>query len=119
MKPSFTVSGSSTRARPTQITRSDLEGFFIDLCVAHAFPRPEVNQIVEGFEVDFLWRERRLIVETDGRETHLTRAAFEQDRARDARLTVAGYRVVRFTHRQVIHEPEQVARTVIALLTQA
>jgi very-short-patch-repair endonuclease len=37
---------------------------------------------VGGFEVDFLWRERRLIVETDGFRHHRTRRAFERDRAR-------------------------------------
>ena len=38
-----------------------------------------------------------MIVETDGWEAHGTRAAFESDRAKDAALTAAGYRVVRFT----------------------
>ena len=33
-----------------------------------------------------------LIVETDGRQDHLTRHAFEEDRARDVRLTDVGYR---------------------------
>ena len=44
-------------------------------------------------------------------------AAFEDDRARDARLTALGYRVVRFTHRQLLREPALVAATLIALLT--
>ena len=48
-------------------------------------------------EVDFYWPRHGLIVETDGWETHGTRAAFEADRAKDAALTAAGYRVVRFT----------------------
>ena len=67
--------------------------------------------------VDFLWRDRRLIVETDGRATHGTPLAFERDRARDGTLVLAGYRVVRFTYRQIVYEPEKVARTVLALLT--
>ena len=56
---------------------------------------------MEGKEVDFFWPEQRLIVETDGRGTHLTPAAFERDRARDARLLALGYRVLRFTDLQV------------------
>ena len=99
-----------------QLTRSQLEDFFIDLCDAHALPRPETNALVEGLTVDFLWRDRRLIVETDGRATHATPMAFERDRARDARLMVAGYGVVRFTYRQIVREPERVARTLLALL---
>ena len=46
---------------------------------------------------DFHWPEHHVIVETDGFETHGTRAAFEDDRAKDAALTAAGYSVLRFT----------------------
>ena len=67
----------------------------LDLCDAHGIERPEVNVVVEGLEVDFLWRAQRLIVETDGREDHGTPIAFHRDRERDERLTVLGYRVVR------------------------
>jgi hypothetical protein len=98
-------------------TRSDLEGMMLALCDAHAIARPRVNALVEGLEVDFLWPAQRLVAEADGRRNHATRAAFERDRARDARLTVAGYRVVRFTHRQVQRDPAGVARTLKALLS--
>ena len=93
------------------LTRSDLEALMRDLCDAHAIPRPEVNAWIEGAEVDFFWRAQRLVVETDGHETHRTRAAFENDRAKDARLTMRGYRVVRFTHRQLVYAPQTVATT--------
>ena len=99
------------------LTRSVLEALMRDLCVAHGFPRPEVNAIVEGEEVDFLWRAQRLIVETDGQETHGTPIAFERDRARDTMLTVRGYRVVRFTHRRLTRERDRVAVTLRSLLT--
>jgi hypothetical protein len=46
---------------------------------------------------DFYWPAHNLIVETDGWEAHRTLAAFRSDRAKDAALTAAGYRVVRFT----------------------
>ena len=51
------------------------------------------------YEVDCLWSAEGLVVELDGREMHATRWAFEEDRARDRRLAVAGYRVVRVTWR--------------------
>ena len=92
---------------------------FLALCDTHGIPAPAVNTLVDGHEVDFFWRARRLVVETDGHEDHGTRAAFERDRAKDARLTLAGYRVVRFTHRQVTREPADVAATVLALLGDA
>lgn len=102
--------------RDDEPTRSELEAMFLALCAAHDLPRPLVNHMVEREEVDFLWPHHRLIVEVDGRQTHLTRAAFERDRAKDARLTVAGYRVIRFTYRQIQYAPEGVAATLRALL---
>lgn len=102
--------------REDVLTRSELEAMFLPLCAAHDVPAPAVNARVEGHEVDFLWREQRLIAETDGRRHHGTRSAFERDRARDALLMVAGYRVVRFTYLQVYAEPAAVARTLLALL---
>ena len=102
--------------RDDEMTRSDLEAFFRDLCARNGLPRPRVNAMIDGEEVDFLWADRGLIIETDGRETHLTRAAFERDRAKDVRMTLAGYRVVRFTHRQIEHDRRASAAAVIALL---
>jgi very-short-patch-repair endonuclease len=63
-----------------------------------------------------VWRDARLIVETDGHRHHGTRAAFERDRARDARLIAAGWRVVRFTERQVRDEADAVADLLRILL---
>jgi predicted transcriptional regulator of viral defense system len=94
-------------------TRSETEDAFLELCDRHGIPRPRVNSIVEGFEVDFCWPQDRLIVETDGRH-HATRAAFEDDRARDALLTSIGWRVMRFTRRQVRRASGEVAARVIS-----
>jgi len=57
-----------------------------------------------------------LAVETDGHTHHGTRAAFERDRARDARLTAAGLRVVRFTYRQVVADAPETAALLRRLL---
>jgi very-short-patch-repair endonuclease len=94
-------------------TTSDVEDEFLALCDAYGIARPRVNTLVEGFLVDFCWPEERLIVETDGRR-HLTRAAFERDWAQDALLTALGWRVMRFTTRQVCGEPATVAARVIS-----
>ena len=48
-------------------------------------------------EPDYHWPAHQVIVETDGWDTHRTRKAFRDDRAKDAALTAAGYRVLRFT----------------------
>ena len=102
------------------LTRSELEERFLSLCNANALPRPEVNAMLataDGYpEVDFFWRGRCLVAEADGYGSHGTRRAFERDRARDRALLVAGFRVVRFTWRQVTEAPTEVAATLRALL---
>lgn len=96
--------------------RTDLEQAMLALCRRHRLPRPEVNVRVDRYEVDFLWRRERLIVEGDGWDSHRSRSAFEEDRARDARLAVLGYEVVRFTWRQVTSDSAAVAATIRTLL---
>jgi very-short-patch-repair endonuclease len=97
-------------------TRTDLEGLFLSLARRHRLPQPEVNVRVDRYHVDFLWGKEGLIVEVDGWASHRTRSAFETDRARDARLSVLGFTVLRFTWRQVEDHPRAVARTVRELL---
>ena len=101
------------RALPTT-TDSPLEDAFLELCDRYGIPRPLVQPLVEGYRVDFCWPEQRLIVETDGYEHHGTRAAFERDRAKDAQLTVRGWRVLRFTEPQVRDEARSCAVVVQA-----
>jgi very-short-patch-repair endonuclease len=96
----------------TDVTKSDLEALFLGLCHEHGLPTPRVNHTVAGKEVDFLFPDDRLVVETDSWRFHKTRQAFENDRARDARLARAGYRTLRFTDRQLEREPRMVAATV-------
>jgi very-short-patch-repair endonuclease len=109
-------------AAPTP-TRNDLEEAFLAICRAAGLPEPKVNVWIAleptGYEADFLWPAQRLIAETDGRDPHTTRLAFEHDRIRDQRLMLAGYRVVRFPRRQVLEDPASVAATMGALLRQA
>lgn len=98
------------------ITRSSLEDLFGALCRKRGMPAPAVNAKLLGFEVDALWPQQRLVVELDGYAYHRHRAAFERDRARDAALQAAGYRVVRFTHRRLEREPDEVAVQLRTLL---
>lgn len=97
-------------------TRSDLELFFLRLCRRHRLPTPEVNVFIGSHDVDFLWRDARLVVETDGYGFHRGRQAFEDDRARDLDLRTRGYDVLRFSYRQVIDEPDRIATVVRSVL---
>jgi very-short-patch-repair endonuclease len=107
---------SKALKRDEERTRSELERMMLRLCRCHRLPLPEVNVRVDGYEVDFQWREERLIVETDSFRHHGHRSAFESDRARDAHLQALGYRVVRFTHRQIERDPQVAARALRSLL---
>lgn len=40
--------------------------------------------MIEGLEVDAVWRVERAVLEFDSYEFHATRAAFKRDRRRDA-----------------------------------
>jgi len=92
-------------------TDSILEDAFLRLLRDARLPRPITNALLEGFRVDAVWRKHRIAVELDGWEHHHDRHAFERDRQRDAALTAAGWRVVRFTYRQVTARPDEVTQT--------
>jgi predicted transcriptional regulator of viral defense system len=94
------------------LTDSELEELMLALCDAHGLPRPTPRAWVAGVKVDFLFAQSRLVVETDGYRFHRTRRAFERDRERDAILARAGYRTLRFTHRQLTRDPASVAATI-------
>jgi very-short-patch-repair endonuclease len=88
----------------TTITRSQAEERMLEIIRAGGLPEPETNVRLNGYEVDFLWREQRLIVEIDGYEYHSSRSAFERDRAKDGTMAATGYLVLRFTWLQMEHE---------------
>ena len=88
-----------------RLSDSDLEIFFRPIAAAAGLPQPLSKQVVNGFEVDFLWPELGLVVETDGLRYHRTPAAQTRDRRRDQSHVAAGFTVLRFTHWQVRHEP--------------
>jgi very-short-patch-repair endonuclease len=91
--------------RSSTVTRSELEERFLALVRAASLPDPEVNARLHGYEVDFLWREQRRVIEVDGHAFHSTRQASTRDRRKDDDLEAAGYRVTRFTADQILHDP--------------
>jgi very-short-patch-repair endonuclease len=103
------------RSEEPTITRSEAEERLLALTKEAGLPAPEVNAYVATHLVDFLWTDRRLVVEVDGYRFHSSRRAFERDRRRDADLNAAGFRVIRITWRQLVEEP----LGVIARLAQA
>jgi hypothetical protein len=103
--------------------RSLNERRLLRICRDAGVPLPETDLWIplpdgHGVQVDFVWREQRLIVEVDSRTFHSTDRALVNDPDRDRRLMLAGWRVVRFSYRDLIERPELVAtqlRRILAL----
>jgi len=103
----------------TDRTRSDLERYFLRLWRRTRLAQPEVNAPLGGMTVDFLWRDARLVVETDSYATHGGTVAFEDDHERDLRLRGLGYSVHRFSELQLEKEPDAVVEDVTSALRRA
>ena len=92
-----------------RLSDSDLEIYFRPLALAAGFPVPLTKQWVLGYEVDFHFPDQGLIVETDGLRYHRTPAQQARMVKRDQKHTSHGFRVLRFTHWQIAHAPNEVA----------
>ncbi len=101
----------------TDRTRSDLEAAFLALFRDHGLPPPEVNPKIGRWEVDFLWRSHRLVVEVDTWTYHRGSIAFEDDHARDLDLRSAGFAIHRFTDCQLEEEPERIVADIRGALS--
>jgi very-short-patch-repair endonuclease len=67
--------------------------------------------------VDLAYLEQRLVVEADSRRWHMLAAAFLEDRERDNRAQLAGWRVLRFTWWDIEQRPDYVASMIRAALS--
>jgi very-short-patch-repair endonuclease len=67
-------------------------------------------------EVDFAYPEIKLAIEVDGFGVHGTPRAMAKDFVRQNGLVPYGWRVLRFTWRQVTREPGMVAGTIRSAL---
>ena len=97
-------------------TRSDLESDFIQLCERLRLPPPQVNVRIGAYLADFLWPERRFVVETDHYIYHRGRVAFQDDRGRDLELKRHGYTVLRLSEKQINEEADLVGAVLIDAL---
>ena len=107
---------------PTGRKRSKLEERFAPFLRRHRLPLPRFNDWIllgpKRFRADCHWPDRHLIVELDGWEGHSTRSAFQDDRARDRALRVAGFTVIHLTWNQLDCEPEEIASDLRSLLLE-
>jgi very-short-patch-repair endonuclease/predicted transcriptional regulator of viral defense system len=101
--------------RSFRLTDSELERRFLELARAAGLPPPDTGARLNGYDVDFHWPELGLVVETDGLRYHRTPAQQARDRERDQVHAAAGLTPLRFTHAQVVHEPDRVRATLAAV----
>lgn len=96
-------------------TKSHAERLFARLLKQAGITGWKANQMVVGYEVDFLFQDAKLVIEVDGFAFHTDPEAFERDRRKQNALILAGYQVLRFTWLDLTEYPERV----IALLKRA
>jgi hypothetical protein len=97
-------------------TRSPLERLFLPLCERAGIPLPEVNVWIAGVLVDAVWRERKLVVELDGRDNHSSWAQIQNDRSKELILRAADFTVVRYGTQQVEEQPALVETDLLRAL---
>ena len=72
--------------------------------------------VARKYELDFADTTTQIGVEVDGWEFHgKHKAGFARDRAKDRLLTLAGWAVLRFTAKEILHEMPDVLATIHAL----
>ncbi|MGN6664000.1 MAG: endonuclease domain-containing protein [Solirubrobacterales bacterium] len=111
--------GVRLRGAEGKRSKSDLEEDFLALSRRHRLSHPEANAKIGRWEVDFVWRDHRIVVEIDSFAYHRGSVAFQDDHARDLDLRQRGYTVLRFSERQLEEEPQRVAADVARALAKA
>jgi len=91
-----------------RLSDSDLEVLFRPLALAAHLPVPLTKHRVLGYETDFFFPDHDLVVETDGLRYHRTPSQQARAAKRDQVHTASGLRVLRFTHWQIAHAPDEV-----------
>ena len=97
------------------VTESELEDQFRRLLNELDLPLPLTQYEVSdngGFvaRVDFAYPDQEVAIELDGFAFHTDPASFTLDRERQNRLLMAGFRVLRYTARDLRSRPKQVAQ---------
>jgi len=101
--------------------RSRMEAKLLPLLTHHNLPIPECNVKLKigrkTFEVDFLWRHQRVVVETDGGKYHDNPSARARDSERNQALARTDYRVIRIGWKQLTNEPDRTIAEIRRFLT--
>lgn len=104
---------SKENARDHRKNPTDAESSMWELVrdhrMGHHFRR---QHAIENFIVDFVCLKKRLVIEVDG-SIHDDPERIEKDASRTTRLNELGFRELRFTNDEVLHNSEDVTRKIL------
>jgi hypothetical protein len=98
------------------ITLSTVEDAFLARLRKEGLPLPKTNRPAGGRRVDCRWPTKRLTVELDSYRYHRSRHAWELDRRREREAHARGDDFRRYTHGDVLEDPELMMAELRALL---
>jgi very-short-patch-repair endonuclease len=98
------------------VTQSQMEDRFLTIAARQRIPRPRTQYRIRGKAYDFVWPQRRVVVEADSWIAHRTPYAFQADRAASNALQLAGWLILRYTWRDLTTRSRHVAAEVKAAL---
>jgi hypothetical protein len=106
-----------TRGPGLEISESILELELVRLLTEAGLPAPVQQhplpwRPVGAGRADLAYPDLRLLIEADGRRWHALDQAFDSDRRRDNLAMLAGWRVLRFTWRDLVERPADVVTMV-------
>ncbi len=100
--------------------RSRMEAKLLPLLTEAGLPVPQTNAKLrlagKVYEVDFLWRRQKLVVETDGGRFHDNPTAGARDSTRNHALAEAGYHLPRLGWEDLRDRPAETMREIARLL---
>jgi len=103
-------------------SKSDLEKLFARVCAQHGLPKPAINRWIllgdEYHQVDFLWREKKVVIEVDSKRYHHTGWKLARDARRDELLPLHGYLHARIPEDLLLQRPFEAIQTTTALLRE-
>lgn len=100
-------------------SRSRAERRLRTLLAAGGLPSPVRNTPIHGRERDLAWPFARIVIEFDGRGSHLTPKQWEDDRDRDGGLQARGWQTFRVTWTMLTARPYEVVARAAAILALA
>lgn len=94
--------------------RSEAERLLVRLLRAAKISGWRANYPVCGYVVDVAFPEHKVAIEVDGWAFHNDRAAFQHDRTRQNRISLNGWKVLRFTWLDLTENPQRVIAEIAA-----